>query len=151
MKWFCYIAIQWLLDLDLEFLSWKHFRENTEKTLTFYDSFFQDVFVICRNPGLVNGLSTESEMQSELMEKMSHTRELASRNIIRINTYLKIRKYFSDYVQTETKKKHLTTLFTAYIEVIFLNFQHKIQLTDTSVISFKTDNLLKTIGKSIFW
>ena len=57
---------------------------------------------------------------------------------------------FEYYVQTETKKRHLNILFTAYIEVIFLNLQHKIQLTDTSVISFKTDNLLKTIGKLIF-
>ena len=38
-----------------------------------------------------------------------------------------------------------------FIEVTFLNLQYKIQLTDTSVISFKTDNLLKTIGKLIFW
>ena len=39
---------------------------------------------------------------------------------------------------------------TRYIEVIFLNLQHKIQITDTSGIGFKTDNLLKTIGKLIF-
>ena len=31
-----------------------------------------------------------------------------------------------------------------------LTLQHKKQLTDTSVISFKTDNLLKTVGKLIF-
>ena len=51
--------------------------------------------------------------------------------------------------QIETKNKHRTLLFTAYIEVRFLNLQHKIQHTDTSVFSFKTDNLLKTIGKLI--
>ena len=50
----------------------------------------------------------------------------------------------------ETKNKHLITLFISYIEVTFLNLQHKIKLMDTSVISFKTDNLLKTIGKLIF-
>ena len=46
-----------------------------------------------------------------------------------------------------TKNKHRAILF---IEVTFLNLQHKIQLTDTSVINYKTDNLLKTIGKLIF-
>ena len=51
------------------------------------------------------------------------------------------------YIQIETKNKHRTLLFIAYIEVTFLNLQHKIQLTDTSLISFKTENLLKAIGK----
>ena len=46
----------------------------------------------------------------------------------------------------ENKNKHRAILF-----ISFLNFQHKIQLTDTSVISVKTENLLKTIGKWIFW
>ena len=58
------------------------------------------------------------------------------------NTFLK--------VQIENKKRQLTTLFTAYIVVRFLNLQHKIQITDTSGIGFKTDNPLKTIGKLIF-
>ena len=47
-------------------------------------------------------------------------------------------------VQIETENKHRTLLFIAYIEVTFLKLQHKIQLTDTSVIIFKTENLLKT-------
>ena len=53
-------------------------------------------------------------------------------------------------IQLETKKRQLATLFTAYIVVRFLNLQHKIQITDTSGIGFKTDNPLKTIGKLIF-
>ena len=50
----------------------------------------------------------------------------------------------------ETKNKHRGILFILYIEVTFLNLQQKIQLTDTSVISFKTNNILKTIEKLIF-
>ena len=51
----------------------------------------------------------------------------------------------------KTIKKRRAILFIAYIEVTFLHLQHKIHLMDISVIiSFKTDNLLKTIGKLIF-
>ena len=45
-------------------------------------------------------------------------------------------------MQIEPKNKHHVILFIAYIEVTFLNSQNKIQLTDTSVIKFITDNLL---------
>ena len=55
------------------------------------------------------------------------------------------------YIQIENKKRQLTTLFTAYIVVRFLNLQHKIQITDNSGIGFKTNNPLKTIGKLIFF
>ena len=54
------------------------------------------------------------------------------------------------YIQIENKKRQLATLFTAYIVVRFLNLQHKIQITDTAGIGFKTYDLLKTIGKLIF-
>ena len=47
-------------------------------------------------------------------------------------------------IQIEIKNKQRSILFISYIEVTFLNLQHKIQLTDTSLISFKT------IGKLIF-
>ena len=49
-------------------------------------------------------------------------------------------------IQIEIKNKQRAILLISYIEVTFLNLQHKIQL-----ISFKTYNLLKTIGKLIFW
>ena len=51
----------------------------------------------------------------------------------------------------ETKNKHHAILFKSYIETTFLNSKHKTQLSDTSVISVKTDNLLKAIGKLFFW
>ena len=51
----------------------------------------------------------------------------------------------------ETINEHRAIFFIAYIEVKFLNLQHKIQLTHASVISFKTDDLLQTIGKLIFY
>ena len=41
-------------------------------------------------------------------------------------------------------------LFTAYIEMSFLNLQHRIQLTGTIVISFKTENLLKLVFDTFF-
>ena len=53
-------------------------------------------------------------------------------------------KWWKKSVPIEIKNKHPTLLFIAYIEVTLLNLQHKIQLKDTSVISFKTENLLKT-------
>ena len=77
--------------------------------------------------------------------------------MIALNMYFELkaviterRNWFVQHIQIENKKRQLTTLFTAYIVVRFLNLQHKIQITDTSGIGFKTDNLLKTIGKLIF-
>ena len=83
-------------------------------------------------------------LASELRQKM------IVMNALNLKNHKVLKNLLYSYVQIENKKRQLTTLFTAYIVVRFLNLQHKIQITDTSGIGFKTDNLLKTIGKLIF-
>ena len=82
-------------------------------------------------------------------DKETKTCELAKKFLFLILSYHYLLATLYN-VQIENKKRQLATLFTAYIVVRFLNLQHKIQITDTSGIGFKTDNLLKTIGKLIF-
>lgn len=64
------------------------------------------------------------------LKAFEYTTEWADLIAGEINTDLNLLfVFFKIDIQTETKKRHLAILFTAYIEVIFLNLRLKIQLT----------------------
>ena len=85
------IFLQFLSSSSVDIRKYPEISRNIRKYPNFMALFFQDMFVIYQNPGLENGSSTESVMQSELMEKTSLIRGHVLRNMA-INTYLKIRK-----------------------------------------------------------